>query len=127
MIHLDTSFVIRALVGGTPEDRALRFWLGAREPLAMSAVGWAELLCGPLDERQLALVERVVSEVTPFGHEAAVLAARLFNESGRRRGTLADCMIAAAAMSAGAALATSNRADFERFVPTGLGLAASPA
>ncbi len=36
---------------------------------------------------------------------------------------MVDCMIASTAMVAGAALATANRADFERLVPLGLRLA----
>ena len=123
LIHIDTSFLIRALVQGTAEDRILRSWLKADTPLAMSAVGWAELLCGPLEEVHLALVRRIVSHIAPFEAETATLAAHLFNRSGRRRGTLADCMIAATAMNAGAMLASSNPADFKRLVLEGLQLA----
>ena len=123
MIHLDTSFLIRALVHGTDEDRALRSWIEAGTPLAMCAVGWAEFLCGPLEEAHLALVRRIVGHIASFDEETAALAAHLFNRSGRRRGTLADCMIAAAAMNAAAMLASSNPADFKRFAAEGLRLA----
>lgn len=44
MIHLD--FLVRSLGRDSPEDRRLRAWLGAGEPLAMSAIAWAEFLCG---------------------------------------------------------------------------------
>jgi len=123
LIHLDTSFLIRALVHGTDEDRALRSWIKAGTPLAMSAVGWAELLCGPLEEAHLALVRRIVCEILPFEAETAALAALLFNRSGRRRGTLADCLIAATAMNSGVILASSNPADFKRLAAEGLQLA----
>ena len=126
MIHLDTSFLIRSLVRQTPEDRALRSWIKAGTPLAMSAVGWAELLCGPLEEHHFALVRRILAEIVPFDAEAAALAAQLFNRTGRRRGTLADCMIAATAMRADAPLASSNPADFARFVADGLQVAGVP-
>ena len=50
-------------------------------------------------------------------------AAHLFNETGRRSKSFADCCIAAAAVRAGAKLATSNEDDFKRMVPHGLQLA----
>ncbi len=120
MIHLDTSFLIRALNLGTPEDRKLREWIGAGETLSMSTVAWAEFLCGPLDESEIALADQIVGQRSDFTPDQAVIAARLFNESGRRRGSLIDCMIAAAALADGAPIATENVADFRRFQNSGL-------
>jgi len=122
VIHLDTSFLIKSLVRGSAEDRSLRDWLKAGEIVAMSAVAWAELHCGPLEASHLELISRVVSERAPFLEEDAVLTARLFNESGRRRGSLVDCMVAASALRAGASLATANARDFRRFAAAGLTL-----
>lgn len=120
LIHLDTSFLIRGLIHGSSEDRRLRDWLRRGEPLGMSVIAWAELLCGPLEASHLELISRVVSERVPFLEEDATLSARLFNESGRRRGSLIDCMIAATALRAGAPLATANTDDFRRFAAAGL-------
>ena len=122
MIQLDTSFLIRALTHGSPEDRRLRGWVEAGEPLSMSAVAWAELLCGPLTPDELEFAGEVVGQRHNFTEEQAAIAARLFNESGRRRGSLPDCMIAAAALFYGAALATANEADFLRLENSGLTL-----
>ena len=122
MIHLDTSFLIRGLVRGSTEDRALRKWLRGREALGMSTVAWTELLCGPLEESDRELATRVVSQRVPFLEEDSVLSARLFNETGRRRGSLIDCMIAATAMRAREPLATANVADFRPFATYGLAL-----
>ena len=123
MIHLDTSFLIRALVGGSPEDARLRAWIRANEPLGMSAIAWAEFLCGPVDETVLSLASAVVARRSQFTEETATMAARLFNGSGRRRGTMIDCMIAATALVEEAAVATSNPDDFSRFEAFGLALA----
>lgn len=120
MIQLDTSFLIRALVPGTPEDGLLRRWLQERTPLAVSAVVWTEFLCGPLRAREIQLAARVVGAVLPYGADEAAVAAELFNRSGRRRGSLVDCMVAASALGRDAALATSNPADFRRFEARGL-------
>lgn len=120
MIQLDTSFLIRALVSGTPEDGLLRRWLRDRTPLAVSAVVWTEFLCGPLRARGIQLAARVAGEVLPYGADEAAVAAELFNRTGRRRGSLVDCMVAASALCRDAALATANRVDFRRFEARGL-------
>ena len=123
MIHLDTSFLIRALVRGSREDVRLREWMRANEPLGMSTIAWTEFLCGPVDEPALSLASAVVGRRTPFTEDMAAVAARLFNGSGRRRGTMVDCMIAATALAEEAAVATSNPDDFRRFEAFGLALA----
>ena len=122
MIHLDTNFLIRALVRGTPQDKILRDWLRSGEKFGMSTIAWAELLCGPIETRHLELATAVVSERAPFLEKDSALAARLFNESGRRRGTFADCMIAATSLRLKAPLATANPSDFSRFEEAGLTL-----
>ena len=122
MIHLDTSFLIRALVRDSPEDSRLQEWLKADEPLGMSVIVWAEFLCGPVDETALSLASLIVKQRLDFTEDMAALSARLFNASGRRRGTMMDCMIAATTIVAGAALVTGNSSDFERFEEFGLTL-----
>ncbi len=123
MIHLDTSFLIRALTPGSQEDARLREWIGANEPFGMSTIAWAEFLCGPVDETALAVASVVVERQFRFTEGMATIAARLFNGSGRRRGTMVDCMIAATALAEEAAVATSNPDDFVRFEAFGLALA----
>lgn len=113
-VHLDTSFLIRALRPGTSEDQRLRGFLQQGRSLFIGAIAWAEFLCGPLDERQLDTVRRITTETIAFTDGDAALAAELFNRSGRRRSSLVDCMVAATALRCDAELATSNRADFER-------------
>jgi predicted nucleic acid-binding protein len=91
----------------------------------MSAIAWAEFLCGPISPREIDQAARIIDEPVPFTPAHAVIAAELFNAGGRRRGAFNDCMIAACALRDGATLATSNRKDFERFVSKGLVLEAS--
>ncbi len=123
MIQLDTSFLIRALVRGSGEDRRLRTWLTDAAPLTISAIAWTEFLCGPLEPDTAELASRMAGDHVPFTSEDAVLAAHLFNLSGRRRGTLVDCMVAATAIRGNAELATANPADFRRFEKAGLRIA----
>ena len=120
MICLDTSFLIRALVSGSRQDRRLRQWLGAGEQLSISAVGWAEFLCGPVEPGHADLAARIVTQRLPFDEQDGALAARLFNEAGRRHGSLTDCMIAATVIRSDASLATANAGDFQRFSAAGL-------
>jgi len=86
----------------------------------MNSIAWTEFLCESLKPDELALAERIVTERIEYSEHDARRAAEWFNATGRRRGSLADCMIAACAAEQGAVLATLNRQDFECF--TGLGL-----
>ena len=122
MIHLDTSFLIRALVRGSAEDRHLRGWLREGEPIGISSIVWAEFLCGPVRPQEIELVNRIFGEPAPFGAQDASAAANLFNQSGRRRGSLVDCMIAATALRRNASLATANGEDFRRLTAAELEL-----
>lgn len=121
-LHLDTCFLIRALVPGTDADRRLREWLRAGRQLCMDTVAWTEFLCGPVQPDERRLAEQVVTERVGFSAADASRAAEFFNATGRRRGTLADCMIAAAAVGRDAALVTLNQDDFRCFAELGLKL-----
>ncbi|MGQ0643368.1 MAG: type II toxin-antitoxin system VapC family toxin [Gemmatimonadaceae bacterium] len=123
MIHLDTNFLIAAAAHGTSEDALMLTWLNAGQPIGVSTPAWAEFLCGPVSAAAVEFILSVIHNPVPFDRSEAELAARLFNELGRRRGSLIDCMIAATAMHAGARLATANARDFRRFEPLGLQLA----
>src|SRR5437870_291443 len=78
----------------------------------------------PAQPGDVELAIRIVGEPLPFLGDDGPLSARLFNLGGRRRGSLGDCMIAAAAIRTGATLATVNTIDFRRFESAGLRLAA---
>lgn len=121
-IHLDTSFLIRALVPGSDQDAALRAWIREGRPVSMSTLAWGEFLCGPLEQGVGELAERVIRRHAALGTTEAAFAAELFNETGRRRGSFSDCVIAATTMIDAAALATTDRTDFERFLDAGLEL-----
>lgn len=125
LIHLDTSFLIRGLVRNSPEDLELRAWIRDGTPLGISAVSWAEFLCGPGSASDVELAAVIVGEPVSFVAADSTLAARLFELGGRRRGSLADCMIAATAIRVGASLATADGADFHRFETAGLRTAAT--
>ena len=123
MIHLDTNYLIRLLVAGSPEAARVDQWLGAGEALAVSALAWTEFLNGPVNPQEISLIESIISaRVIPFDRETAMAAATLFNQTGRRRGSRFDCLIAATATVHGADFATENRGDFSPFVQYGLKL-----
>ena len=123
MIHLDTNFLIDALVPGSAQEAQLVGWLGAGETLGISAVAWGEFLCGPLSPAAEAFARRLFPEAEALEGTDAEKAAELFNLTGRRSKSYADCCIAAVAIRAQAPLATSNRDDFTPMVPHGLVLA----
>jgi predicted nucleic acid-binding protein len=123
MIHLDTNYLIGLAVPGSLPAHNVGNWLAADEPLAASTLAWTEFLNGPVSADEIALVESVIEEqLIAFEKPTAVLASKLFNQAGRRRGSRFDCLIAATAILMDAKLATENRKDFEPFVPFGLKL-----
>jgi predicted nucleic acid-binding protein len=123
MIHLDSNFLVNALQVGTPQESDVNSWLNAQEALGISAVAWAELFCGPISARDEIVARQMFQAVEALSGSDAEFAARLFNQTGRRSRSLADCMIAAIAIRCGAKLATINTPDFQPFVAHGLSLA----
>ena len=127
MIHLDTNYLIGLLVKGSPQALEVDTWLAAGQPIAASALAWTEFLNGPVTALEVTRAEAVLqSRIVPFGRPEAVLAAELFNQTGRRRGSRFDCLIAATAIAAQAEVATVNQTDFQAFVAHGLKLAVAP-
>ena len=123
MIHFDTNFLIQTVVAGSAAHEKFRDWTQAHEDCNASSIAWAEFLCGPLDAPAEAIARQIFPHPEPFLPADAALSARLFNQTGRRSRSLADCMIAAVAIRCGAKLATGNTADFQPFLPHGLILA----
>jgi predicted nucleic acid-binding protein len=123
MIHFDANFLIQTVVAGSLAHEKFRGWTQGQEDCNASRIAWAEFLCGPLDAPAEAIARQIFQHPEPFLPADAILAARLFNQTGRRSRSLADCMIAAVAVRCGAKLATNNTADFQPFLPHGLVLA----
>jgi predicted nucleic acid-binding protein len=123
MICLDTNYLIKGVAAGTSEASELVAWTQAGELLITPMPAWLEFLCGPVTPAQIATMRAFLDRIVPFDEPQATEAARLFNAVRRRRSLRVDALIAATATVAGAALATSNRADFQPFVAHGLVLA----
>jgi predicted nucleic acid-binding protein len=95
MIHLDTNFLIQALVSDSAVQTIFRTWLREEQDLGISSIAWSEFLCGPLTPEDEQLAKMVFPTPEPFLASDAQMAADLFNASGRRSRSLADCQIAA--------------------------------
>lgn len=123
MILLDTNYLIRLLVAGSPEAQSIKAWVDAGEDLCTSVIPWYEFLCGPVDDRGIDLVRWVLQDrIVPFTIDQAQESSRLFNVCGRKWNLRVDAMIAAAAIVCNASLATANIDDFSSFVSQGLRL-----
>jgi predicted nucleic acid-binding protein len=123
MIHLDTNFLIRALVPNSAAEAKLQTWKRDGEVLAISSIAWSEFLCGPLTQDDASLARMLFPDSEPFLSADAHKAAELFNATGRRSRSLADCQIAAVALRCEARMATGDVADFTVFENHGLTLA----
>lgn len=123
MVHLDTSFLIQALLTGSAPEAKLVAWMAAGEQLGISTIAWSEFLCGPLATKDEGLARTFLTAPEAFLVQDARRAAELFNLTGRRSRSLADCQIAAVALRVGARVATTNVADFAPLEAHGLVLA----
>lgn len=104
-------------------EQAIRAGAGA----CTCSVAWHEYVRGPLLDKDRDRALRVIeSRIFPVERGHAEVAAKLFNQTGRRRGSTADCLIAAVAVGDDAELLTRNLADFEPFAPYGLHLMELP-
>lgn len=127
MLHLDTNLLIDMVTAGSPHSTLIRRWLRDGQELGTSAIAWSEFCNGPHTTQQKDAVAAVLeNRISDFTWQQAEQASRLFHYTGRKRGSHADCMIAAAAMVLGVTVATRNIGDFERFVPHGLKLLPVP-
>jgi predicted nucleic acid-binding protein len=123
MIHLDTNFLIQGLIPHSVAETRLRTWRSEGEALGISSISWSEFLCGPLTTADEALAEKLFPAPESFLASDAYKAAELFNVTGRRSRSLADCQIAAVALRCNARIATANLSDFIIFQSHGLTLA----
>ena len=88
---------------------------------ATCSVVWHEYIRGPLTAEDHRRVLRILeSRVLPLDRACAEQAAELYNATGRRRGSTADCLIASVAIQQTCELLTLNIRDFELFIPMGL-------
>lgn len=104
-------------------EEKLQTWRREGEGLDISSISWSEFLCGPLATTDEALAQMLFPAPEPFLASDAHKAAELFNATGRRSRSLADCQIAAIALRCGASLATADVSDFALFQSYGLVLA----
>jgi len=123
MIHLDTNFLIQALVPNSAAEAKLQTWLRDGEGVGISSIAWSEFLCGPLTHDDEVVAQVLLAAPEPFLAPDAHKAAELFNATGRRTRSFADCQIAAVALRCNARLATGNVSDFRLFQIHGLNLA----
>jgi predicted nucleic acid-binding protein len=123
MILIDTNFLVAGLVPQSPEDLWMRKWLTGSETVALSVIVWAEFLCGPVSAKHSHLASVLFPQPEALLPEDAVVASQLFNGTGRRRGSLADCLIAATCLRLNAAIATNNLNDFRPMEAMGLRIA----
>jgi predicted nucleic acid-binding protein len=127
VIDLDTNILIDLVTVHSDQVAWAIQQLKDGETFAASAIAWSEFCNGPHTRAQKDAVRAVLrGGIVPFTEEQAEQAAKLFHLTGRRRGSHADCMIAAAALCNRRRVATRNNDDFDLFVPYGLSLERVP-
>jgi predicted nucleic acid-binding protein len=114
MIHVDTSALIAALTGSRTAAAVLRGFIRDGVRLGISTPVLYEWLRGPRSAEEIRFQQVLFPNhaVFSFGVDEAVLAADLCRRMARPRGREIDIVIAACALTNGAALWTLNPRDF---------------
>ncbi len=121
ILHLDTNCLIDLLLGNGKTIKILKEKLLSEWICMTSAMAWHEFVCGPvLNEQKKDIFDFLEGRILPVDAKTAELAADLFNQSGRKKGSKPDCIIAATAILHQAELLTWNHSDFKNFKSYGL-------
>lgn len=122
--HLDTDFLVKALLSTGRERSTLVRLSGARCELEMSSIAWYEFCRGPRTPEQLARARaHLESEgIIAWTEDLAERAADLFRRLGSPRKRAADVAIACVAIERGARLLTGNLRDYSGIEGLVLGL-----
>ena len=123
MIHLDANLLIALIKKSDVHHPAAARVIAGPGPFGCSSVAWMELHSKPVHHRDTVALKTLLNAgVFPLDEACAALAGEIYHRTGSKRRTRLDTMVAAAAIHAGAELATVNAGDFEPFVPHGLKL-----
>ena len=103
------------MAGSQNSASALRRAFEQGELILVPALVLYEWLRGPRSRDEIAAMEALfpVKTIVVFGHEEAIISARLYRSVSRPRGREMDLAIAACAIARDAELWTLNPADFK--------------
>ena len=74
MIHLDTNYLVGTVKVGTPQATQVDAWERAGEVCRVSAMAWAEFLCGPLSPSHLTAAAALIGPPLPVTADDAAAA-----------------------------------------------------
>lgn len=121
MLHLDTNILVSLTSYELKIWQAVHKKMKEGELFSCSAITWSEYSNSPCSSLQVKVALNIIEKrVILFDRSQAEMASFLFNETGRRRGSHSDCMIAASAIHHDTPIVTRNTADFQRFTQHGL-------
>ncbi len=122
-LHLDTNCLIDLLLGGNKTRSILKSKLQTGWICSTSAIAWHEFVSGLLNsEQKQDIWDFLEGRILPLDFKIAELASEIFNKSGRKKGSRADCIIAATAIHHKSTLLTWNKTDFKNIKKLGFAL-----
>jgi len=112
--HLDTDFLVKALLSPGAERDLLRQIADSAAEIEISALAWYEFCRGPRLPEQEAVARGFLEDegIIAFNETLASASADLFRRLGSPRRRALDVAIAATAIARGARLLTGNTRDY---------------